>query len=134
MEAARFELLAWEDPWDAHGPASPFWRQDGMVEGMLEPGAAPLAEAIGDGGSVEGLRLLTGGLVLKVECNGAAVQVLLGDAGRFPDDGGIVTRHAFGLRMPQSMRRLHDFWSVAGRAAPRRGREAGTAGRSFSWR
>lgn len=34
LEAARFEMLAWEDPFAADGPASPFWRQDGMIEGF----------------------------------------------------------------------------------------------------
>ena len=60
LEAGRFELLAWEDPRKADGPASPFWRQDGMLEGMLGSGAEPLAAMVGDGGSVEGLRLLGG--------------------------------------------------------------------------
>ena len=80
-----------------------------------------------DGGSVEGLRLLTGDLVVKVERGGAAVQVLLWGVERFPGDAGLFVRIPFGLRMPQSMRRLHDFWNVAGHAAPRKGR-AGVAG------
>ena len=122
LEADRFELLAWENPWKAGGPASPFWRQDGMVEGLLEPGAQPLVEMVGDGGSVEGLRLLGGDLVLKVEYGGAVVQVRLRGAGRFPEGGGIFTKHAFGLRIPHSVRRILDFWSVAGRPAPRNGR------------
>ena len=123
LEAARFGLLAWEDPRAEDGPASPFWRQERMTEGAIDPHAEPLAALAGDCASVEGLRLLEGGLVLKVECNGAAVQVLLRDAGRFPDGAGIAVRHSFGLRIPKSMRRLQDFWDVAGRPAPRKGRE-----------
>ena len=125
LEADRFEMLAWEDPWKADGPVSPFWRQDGMPEGLLEPGAPPLAALVGDGGSVEGLRLLGGGLVLKIEYGGAAVQILLSGVGRFPEDGGILIKHPFGLHMPQSVRRLLDFWRVAGRPAPRNGRGRG---------
>ena len=121
-EAARFELLAWEDPREADGPALPFWRQGGMPEGFLEPGAEPLAAMAGGGVSVEGLRLLGGELVVRVRCGGAAVQVLLRGVDRFPDDGGIAVRIPFGLRMPQAVRRLQDFWNVAGRAAPREGR------------
>ena len=50
----------------------------------------------------------------------AAVLAVLGDVERFPGDAGIFARIPFGLRMPHSMRRLHDFWNVAGRAAPRK--------------
>ena len=122
LKAGRFELLAWEAPRKADGPASPFWRQDGMLEGLLEPGAKPLAKMVGDADSVEGLRLLGGELVLKVEYAGAVVQIRLRGAARFPEEGGIFIKHPFGLRIPQSMRRILDFWSVAGRLAPRNGR------------
>ncbi len=133
-EAERFEMLAWEDPRKADGPASAFWRQDGMPEGVLEPGAEPLVGMVGDRGSVEGLRLLDGDLVLKIEHGGAAVQVRLRDVARFPDGGAISVKHGFGLRMPLSVRRLLDFWSVAGRPAPRNGRDRGVGfGRSTGW-
>ena len=134
LEADRFEMLAWDDPWQADGPASPFWRQDGMPEGVLDPGAQPLAALVGDRGAVAGLRLLGGDLVLKIEVAGAAVQILLRGAGRFPEDGGIVIRHPFGLRIPQSVQRLLDFWSVAGRPAPWNERDRGVGfGRSNGW-
>ena len=125
LEAARFDLLAWQDPRgeddmeDPDGPASPFWIQEGMTEAAVAPGAEPLAGMVAaEGGTVEGLRLLDGGLVLKVEFDGRAVQLLLRDTGPFPADGGIELRHPFGLRMPQGMRRLLDFWDVAGRSPP----------------
>ena len=131
LEAARFALLAWEDPHGSDGPVAPFWRQDGMPEGFLDPGAPPLAAMAGDGAAVEGLRLLGGGLVVRIERCDAAVQVLLRDAARFPDDAGISVRHPFGLRMPHSMRRMADFWNAAGRPGPRKGRARrdGTSGR-----
>ena len=134
LEADRFEMLAWEDPGKADGPASPFWRQDGMPEGLLEPGAAPLAALVGDRGSVDVLRLLDGGLVLKIEYGGATVQLLLSGVGRFPPDGGVVIKHPFGLRVPLSVQRLLDFWSVAGRPAPRNGKGRGAEFvRSTGW-
>ncbi len=134
LEAERFELLAWEDPLRAAGPVSPFWRQDGMPEGLLESGARPLVGLVGDNGSVEGLRLLGGDLVLKIEYAGAAVQVRLANVERFPDDGGISLRLPFGLRVPLSVRRLLDFWSAAGRPALRNGRGRGAEFvRSTGW-
>ena len=76
LEAARFELLAWQDPWAEDGPASAFWVQSGMVEAVLEPDAEPLVSVVAaGGGTVEGLRLADGGLVLKIECAGAVVQI-----------------------------------------------------------
>ena len=52
LHAARFDLLAWQDPHDTAGFPSPFWVQEGMVE--AEP-LVPLVAAAG--GAVEGLRL-----------------------------------------------------------------------------
>ena len=105
---------------------SPFWVQSGMVEAVLEPDTEPLAPFVAaNGGSIEGLRLTCGDLVLKVEYGDAVVQVLVQGARRFPEDGGIHVRHRFGFRMPQSVRRMLDFWNVAGRPAPRNGRGRG---------
>ena len=134
LEADRFEMLAWENPLKGGGPASPFWRQHGMPEGLLEPGARPLVALVGDDGSVEGLRLLGGDMVLKIEYGGAAVQILLSGVGRFPQDGGIAIKHTFGLRVPLSVQRLLDFWSVVGRPAPRNGKGRGAGfERSTGW-
>ena len=125
LEAARFDLLAWADP-DADGPASPFWVQSKMAEGVLEPDAEPLvAEVAADGGAVEGLRLAGGDLVLKIEWVGAVVQIRIRGSAPFPEDGGIDIRHRFALRMPPTMGRMVDFWSVAGLPAPRLGRGRG---------
>ena len=127
LDAARFDLLAWKNPRDARGFLSPFWVQTEMVEAVLDAMAEPLLPMVAaGGGSVEGLRLISGGLVLEIECRRAAVQIRLRSAAAFPVDGGIEIRHGFGLRMPQSMRRFLDFWSVAGLPAPWRGRARGT--------
>ena len=131
LEAGWFELLAWEDPFDADGPASPFWHQDGMLEAVVDSGAEPLAAVVGDDGVVEGLRLLGGDLVLKTESGGVAVQGRIRDAPRIPDGVGVTVRHDFGLRMPHSMRTMTDFWNTAGRTGPGKGRarRAGRPGR-----
>ncbi len=121
LEAARFDLLAWADPRAEDGPASPFWVQDDMPEAAVSPAAEPLAGVVAaGGGALEALRLLDGNMVLKIEHEEAALQILLRDAGPFPAGAGIELCHAFGLRMPHSMRRLLDFWQVAGRPPPPR--------------
>ena len=122
MEAARFELLAWEDPHDAEGPVAPFWRQDGMPDGFLDPEAPPLAAAAGASSRVEGLRLLDGDLVVRIERRGAAVQVRVRGAAPFPEDGGIAVKHFDLLEIPHSMRVMLDFWNAAGLTGPRKGR------------
>ena len=126
LEAARFDLLAWQDPRAEDGPATAFWVQSGMVEAVLEPSAEPLVSLVAaGGGTVEGLRLADGGLVLKIEYAGAAVQIRVRGSAPFPEDSGIEIRHSFGLRMPQTVGRMIDFWNVAGQPAPRSGRDRG---------
>ena len=74
---------------------------------MLDPKAEPLVSLVGaGGGSVEGLRLTDGGLVLKVEYAGAVVQVGLPGSAPFPDGGGIVIQHRFGLRAEKTHRQI----------------------------
>ena len=103
-----------------------------MVEAVLEPEAEPLLALVAaGGGSVEGLRLADGGLVLKIECAGAVVQIRVRGAAPFPEDGGIEVRHRFGLQMPQTVGRMLDFWSVAGLPAPRLGQ--GRGARTGRW-
>ena len=119
LEAARFELLAWEDP---SGPGAPFWHQDRMTEACLNPGSPPLAAIPDEGGAVDGLRLLGGDLVVRLAFGGASVQVRVRDAPDFPENGGLSVMHDHGLRMPRSMRRINDFWSAAGLSGPRNGR------------
>ena len=88
-----------------------------------DPGTAkPPVGLVGDGASVEGLRHSTGGLVLKIEYAGAVAQFRLRGAARFPEDGGTFIERRFGLRMPRFVRRMIDFWSVAGRPALPNGR------------
>ena len=74
LVAARFGILAWEDPFAPDGPASPFWVDTPMVPAAVGPKATPLTgDATAPGVSVAGLRLIDGSLVLKLECGGASV-------------------------------------------------------------
>ncbi len=122
LAAAGFELLAWEDPFVADGATLPFWRQQRMLEGAADPCAPPLAAMAAEGATIDGLRLRSGGLVVRIRCGGAAVRVLVVGAGPFPDGAGIAVSLPFGLRMPHRAQRLLDFWGAAGRTAPRTGR------------
>ena len=74
LVAARFGLLAWEDPFADDGPISPFWIEAPMADAMAVPGGIPLtAMAAAGEAAVSGLRL-GGALVLRVERRGAHPQ------------------------------------------------------------
>ena len=91
LEAAPWGLLAWEDPLAEDGPASPFWADAPMAAGL--PGrreTPPFAVLVrSQGGTLSGLRLLDGALILKVERNGAAGQVRIEDGAAFDPAGGL---------------------------------------------
>ena len=129
-EAARFGLLAFEDPLAARGPASPFWAVAPMLEAWPAraegPGLAALAREAG--AALAGLRLDDGALILKVERGGGALQLKLADGAGFDLDSGTVEfrlRHA--RSWPRAWRRSGDLWRMAGIPAPPGGRGAGTA-------
>ena len=82
--ASRFSLLAWQDPYAASGTATPFWSHVPMLDGELVPrGTVPVVPLLaGAGARLEGLRLLDGAVVLKVERGDATVQVRTVGAGK----------------------------------------------------
>ena len=96
LGAAPWGLLAWEDPTAEGGPASPFWSDAPMAEGLPGRSDTPPFSALvrRQGGTVSGLLLLDGALVLKVERQGAAGQVRIEDGAAFDPAGGL------GLFMP----------------------------------
>ena len=94
LAAARFGILAWEDPFDEDGPVSPFWAVAPMLPAAPGPQATPLtAGATASGLSVEGLRLVDGSLVLKLENGPAAVQFLLGSGSGLGPGDGVLAQH-----------------------------------------
>ena len=91
--AARdpWRILAWENPFAKGGPASPFWAEEPMLEGEGSPTAPPLVALLADAGArLDGLRLLDGTLIVKVEQDGRAVQI------RVANDGPLLAGGASG--------------------------------------
>ncbi|MCY4004224.1 MAG: hypothetical protein OXF33_11030 [Rhodospirillales bacterium] len=94
LAAARFGLLAWEDPFAEPGPVSPFWAVVPMMPAAAGPQATPIAgDATVPGLSVAGLRLTDGSLVLKLERVGVAAQFRLEPGGGLDSGGGVLAQH-----------------------------------------
>ena len=122
--AARdpWRIEAWENPYARDGPASPFLAGQAMLEAEGSPTAEPLLPFLaGVGARVDGLRLLDGSLIVKIERDGRAVQVRVTKDGPLLAGGGFRTCRDFGADMPQDIARLTALWSVSGGPAPRRG-------------
>ena len=63
LQAAARGPLAWEDPLDEDGPASPFWAEAPMLDAEAAPrGVPPLAKVIEEAG----VRLATAGVSFVV--------------------------------------------------------------------
>ena len=115
-EAAAWGLLAWEDPDDEAGPASPFWAEAPTLEAIPSPWPSPAVAEIGNepGWGLSGLRLADSAVVLKVECGAAAVQLRIADGAGVDPEGGVLVVTPGELRLPVLMRRAADLWPVAG--------------------
>ena len=126
LEAARFALLAWKDPDGTDGAVSPFWIEAPMLFGDLVTDARPLLPLLAAAGArIEGLRLGTGELVLKVERGDEAAQVRIGTNGPFPAEAGLVVRLDYALPLPVAIERVRDLWGVSHGPVPPRGRVRG---------
>lgn len=123
--AARdpWRIEAWEHPFARDGPASPFLAGEAMLEAEGSPTAQPLLPFLaGVGARVDGLRLLDGTLIVKIERDGRAVQVRVTKEGPVLAGAGFRLVHDYGPDMPREIARLTALWSVSGGPAPRRGR------------
>ena len=129
LEAVRsWRMLAWEDPFDEDGPASPFWADAPMLTGEGSARATPLVPLLADAGArLDGLRLRDGVLILKVEKSGVAVQLRIEDDGPLLAGGGVRLYHDWGLQLAVEIARMRDLWSVSGDPDPRTGRVRGAA-------
>ena len=116
LGAASWGLLAWEDPLSGDGPASPFWADLPMLEGVAgRKGTPPFAELVrSEGASPSGLRLTDGALVLRVERGHAAGQVWIEDGAAFDPAGGLALYLPYDLALRTQLARVEDLTSVAG--------------------
>ena len=120
--AARdpWRIEAWENPFARDGPASPFLAGEAMLAGEGSPRASPLVPFLAAAGArLDGLMLLDGTLLLKIEQDGRAVQVRVTEEGPLLAGGGLRLYHDYGLELPVDITRLEDLWSVSGGPAPR---------------
>ena len=130
--ALRFSLPAWQDPYAASETATPLWSHMPMLDGELVPGGiiAVVPLLAGAGPRLEGLRLVDGAVLLKVERGDATVQVRIAGAGTVRGDAGLVVRFPLGLALPVAIERARDLWDIAGGHSPRQRRVRGANGSS----
>ena len=85
LDAAEWGLLAWHDPLVDDGLESPFWAIAPMLQAApVRPGDSTLAEmAAEDGAELAGPHLRDGRLVLKIEQDGCALQMVIADGEGF---------------------------------------------------
>ena len=128
LEAARWGLLAWEDP-RTRSRFAPFWVDDKMVQAVAvqlresAPAVAVLARETGI--SVTGLRLRNGTVVLKAKRGRRVEQLLILDGDAFDFDRmGLKLSYAFDGFPYTAMPRIKN---LAAMIDPRMGTHSGTA-------
>ena len=112
-KAAAWGLLAWEDPHDEAGPASPFWADAPMLEASLSPETPALAELLGEPGvGLSGLRLEDGAVIVKVEVGEGSVQIRIADGAGFDPAGGVDLRLPTVLDLRMRLCRAAELWPI----------------------
>ena len=122
LAAARFGLMAWEDPFAEDGPASPFWREAPALPAAPGPEATSLAGAAAAADlAAAGLRLADGRLALKLERGGRAVQFVVAPGYGFGPGDGVLCQHDLLEEPRRFVARLREARALAAGPAPRRG-------------
>ena len=134
-EATAWGLLAWEDPDDETGPASPFWADAPMLEAVPSPEAPALAELLKEPEvRLSGLRLEGGAAIIKVERGEGSAQTRIAGGAAFDPAGGIDLRLPTALDLQVRLRRAADLWPIAGAGIKKEDAVRGSRTRSCSWR
>ena len=122
--ALKWGLLAWEDSHKTDGPASPFWAEAPMLEGEWATGAPALPGQLAKSGArLEGLRLIDGTLILKIENGENAAQVRVRAGTSVAIGERLVLRHVFDPGSTDASARLEDLRRLVSEPArpPRHG-------------
>ena len=134
LEAARWNLLAWEAPW-LNEHAAPFWAGVPMLEGRaLDVGEvtehALFRVVVRSGATLWGLRLRDGGLILRVMRGRKAEQIKLADGGAFdPARSALEIAPRAGASSPSEWTRGESLdATVFARQTPGRMRDGGFSG------
>ena len=135
LEAAAWGLLAWEDPLDEAGPASPFWTEAPPLDALPVPGGPTLADLLDvPGVGLSGLRLESGAVIVKVERGEASVQIRIADGGAFDPAGGVnLLRLPPCHDLPERLHRVVELWPIDG-ARIKKDAGDGSRTRSCCWR
>lgn len=128
LAAAEWGLAVWEDP-DVDAWRTPFWPGIPVLVAEPDPDPwpdpTPLLGLLEDAGArLEGLRLLSGQFILKVELGDAALQILVPSGRMFAPGDGIAAKLGLSLPLEAQVGRVADLWRVSGRPPPPRTRRA----------
>ena len=134
LASVPWRILAWENPFAKHGPASAFWDLP-MLAGEGSATAPPLLPFLAAAGArVDGLRLRSGELVLKIELGGRAIQIRLANDAPLLAGGGIRLFHDLVPdELPAAIARLSDLLSLLAGPDPRQGRGRWARNGNFRW-
>lgn len=116
LEAARWGLMAWEDPRE-RSRFKPFWIDERMIAAaVVEPGdtAAPVGMLVrATGMGVSGLRLLDGALVFKVKRGRRMEQIRVLEGDSFdPERSGLELQIPFDGHPSAVLPRLHNLAAI----------------------
>ena len=117
-----WRIRAWENPFVKKGPAAPFWDAS-MLAGEGSATAPPLLPFLAAAGArIDGLRLRSRALIVKIEHGGRAVQIRVANDAPLLAGGGIRLWQEIGHELPAAFARATDLLDVLGCPPPWMGR------------
>ncbi|NQU58497.1 MAG: hypothetical protein HQ513_14790 [Rhodospirillales bacterium] len=114
QEAAKWGLLAFEDPDTPSLRALPFWAIGPILEAeIIQHGDEALLPLLRKTGTrVSGLQLLGGALILTLEKNNQFLQLWLRDGRSFDETSNVVLRLPVNVAFPIQIARCLNFWNL----------------------
>ncbi|MBL6931943.1 MAG: hypothetical protein ISR45_03265, partial [Rhodospirillales bacterium] len=114
QEAAKWGLLAFEDPDIQARQALPFWAIGPTLEAeIVRTGDKPFLPMLRRAGTrANGLQLLGGAMVLTLERDNQSLQILLRDGRSFDETSNVILRLPVNLSLPAHIARGLNFCSL----------------------